>query len=402
MDIQAIRRQFPILEKGEIIYFDNAATSLMPRRVAEAVMEADLYHRANIGRGISRYTQETTQSFEQAREKIAKFLNALPEEIVFVRNATEAINIIAFGLPWKRDDRIVTSLVEHHSNFLPWQVAAKQYHLQFEYITPDYAQVNRLEPYQQALKKKTRLLSISYVSNVLGVKLPVKEIVKMAKEQGALTMVDAAQAVPHFPVDVKDLAVDYLAISAHKMYGPSGIGALYISKDAPKPKPLLVGGGMVSDVQLDGYTAKEFPFAAEAGTQAIAGALGFASAVDFINEIGYNNIESRCKQLTKEFDRRLRSYVQIKVYGTDNIKDRLGIFAFNFDNCGVHRIASLYDQLGNIVLRSGQHCTIPLHQHLLKATRGTVRASLAFYNTEEEIDKFMEITTQIVELMRNA
>jgi cysteine desulfurase/selenocysteine lyase len=402
MDIKEIRRQFPILEKGEIIYFDNAATSLVPRRVAETMLEADLYHRANVGRGISRFTQETTQSFEQAREKIARFLNASPEEIVFVRNATEAINIVAFGLPWKRDDRIITTLVEHHSNFLPWQVAAKKYHLQFEYISPDYTQVQELSPYEQALKKKTKLLSIVYVSNVLGVKLPVKEIARMAREQGALTMVDAAQAVPHFPVNVKDLGVDYLAISAHKMYGPTGIGALYISKDAPKPQPLLVGGGMVADVQLDRYTAKELPFGCEAGTQPIAGALGFAAAVDFINEIGYNYIENRCEQLTGNFDQRLRAHKQIKVYGTDNIADRLGIFAFNFNNCGVHRIASLYDQLGNIVLRSGQHCTMPLHQRLLKATRGTVRASLAFYNTEEEIDKFMDVTERILELMGNA
>lgn len=402
MDIESIRRQFPILAEGDIIYFDNAATSLMPRQVAEAMMESDLYYRANVGRGLSRHTRKATGVFEEAREKVADFLGAEPREIVFVRNTTEAINIIACGLPWKKGDRVVTTLAEHHSNFLPWQVTAKRNGLKLEYVIPDLNDLGDLEPYDKALESKPRLLSMLYVSNVLGVRLPVAEVVRMAKERGTLTMVDAAQAAPHFPINVKELGVDYLAISAHKMYGPTGIGALYISKDAPQPQPLLVGGGMVTDVMLDEFRVAETPAGFEAGTQPIAAAVGFARAVDFIGEVGFDNIEKRCKHLTGEFDHKIRSYDRLRVFGAEGTDNRLGIFAFHIADLGVYRVASLYDQFGNIVLRSGHHCAIPLHREMLGVERGTVRASMAFYNTVEEIDRFMEVTERILELVGDA
>jgi len=425
VEIEAVRQQFPILSAGEIVYFDNAATALMPKRVAEAMMDCDMYCRANVGRGLSRHTKRMTDSFERARDKVAGFLGALPEEIVFVRNTTEAINIVACGLKWQEGEReivfvrntteainivacglkwqegerVVTTLMEHHSNLLPWQIAAKRHRLQIDYVHPHLDDIEDMEPFVQALNKKTRLFSIIYVSNVLGVKLPVAELVRLAKERGALTLIDAAQAAPHMPINVKELGVDYLALSAYKMFGPSGVGVLYISKDAPQLQPLLVGGGMISTVRLDGFETAEMPHAMEAGTQPISAVVGFGETVDFINEIGYDFIEGRCSLLTAEFDRRIRSYDRIKVYGLSDPKKRLGIFAFNIDEMGVHRIASLYDYFGNIVVRSGQHCAIPLHQNFLQLRRGTVRASLAFYNTLEEIEKFMHTTERILELV---
>jgi len=267
MNVEQVRKDFPVLERG-IIYMDNAASSLTPRQVVEKMVEYYYEYRANVERGVHRLSQRASEEYEEARRKVAEFINASdPSEIIFTRNSTESINIVANGLEWRRGDKVVTTLIEHHSNFVTWLRASRRFGLRVGIVRPDETGMFDLGEFEKAVDNRTRLVAVTGLSNVLGCLVPVREIARIAHEHGSLILVDGAQSVPHTPTDVRRIECDFLAFSGHKMLGPTGIGVLYVREELlPQVEPLCVGGGTIRRVDLDGYTLAESPMRFEAGT----------------------------------------------------------------------------------------------------------------------------------------
>ncbi len=398
MDIQEIRADFPLLK--DVIYLDSASTSLTPQPVLEAVL--DYYHsyKANVGRGVYRMAQLADQRFRDAHRKTAEFIGASGKEgmTIFTRNTTESINIVARGLRWKKGERIVTTLQEHHSNLLPW-MRLREKGVELKIIKPD--QTGMIDPaeYEKAITKGTRLVAVSQLSNALGTVLPVKEISKICRERGAALLVDGAQSVPHMPIDVDDIDCDFLCFSGHKMLAPLGSGVLWIRKEG-EIEPLLVGGGMVQDVGEDGYDIKKGYEGFEAGTPDISAGIGLGAAVDYLTRVGVENIHHHEQSLTKKLLEGLQEIEGVKVYGPGTGSGRQargGVVSFAVEGLLPHEVALMLDQASNICVRSGHHCCIPLMKHLgLKY--GTVRASLYLYNTEEEIEKLLATLEQIARM----
>jgi cysteine desulfurase/selenocysteine lyase len=339
-------------------------------------------YRANVGRGVHRLTRIASQRYWHAHEKVAEFIGAKEGLTVFTKNTTEAINMVAFGLPWKAGDRVVTTILEHHSNLLPWRNLKKQgVETDVIGINADYSL--DLAALEAAITPSTRLVAVTHASNVLGVVTPVQEIARICREHGALLLVDGAQSVPHMPVDISRIGCDFFALSGHKMLGPTGTGVLWMKE--PSLEPFILGGGMVENVTESGYTAAEGYQKYEAGTPNIAGGIGLGAAVDYLTGIGMENIQNHEERLTARLISGLQKVRGLHVYAPDNPASRIGVVSFTVEGVHPHEVAQQLDESADILVRSGHHCCQPLMERL-GLPDGTVRASLGLYNTEEEID----------------
>jgi len=397
LNLQDVRKDFPILETG-VIYLDNSATSLTPEPVLQKMLEFYHHYRANVERGIHRLSQKASEEYERAHAKVADFINAKSElEIVLTRNATAGINLIANGLDWKKGDKIVTSLIEHHSNFIVWIRLKNEHGTNLEVVRPKEPIVRGLlnpADFEKVIDDKTKLVTITHASNVLGVVEPVEEIIEIAHEHGAYVLVDGAQSVPHMKLDVQKMGCDFLAFSGHKMCGPTGSGVLYIREElTDKIKPLCIGGGTIVDVDVDYYTLEKSPMKFEAGTPGIAEAIGLGAAVDYLRKIGMENIERHEKKLTKQMYDGLTGLPKVEVYGPEP-EFKIGIMSFNVGDLNPHDVALALDVSANIMVRSGHHCALPLTKNIIRKA-GSVRASVYLYNTKEEIEKLVSTVEEI-------
>lgn len=391
-DINKIRQDFPILDKDvhpgkKLVYLDSAASAQKPFQVINAMDEFYRSSNANIHRGVHKLAEEATEKYEQARSKIAKFINAeKTKQIIFTRNTTESINLVANT--WGRHnlkpgDLILLTQMEHHSNIVPWQILASQIGFEIEFIRITPEGMLDLKNYSDLLVREPKLVSFTYMSNVLGTINPAKEMTRMAHAAGAITLVDGAQAVPHFPVDVQDLGSDFLAFSAHKMVGPTGIGILYGKFDLLKNMPPFLGGGdMIKEVKFTGFKSNELPYKFEAGTPAIAEAVGFGAAIDYLQSIGMDSIDQHEKEILRYGLERIQEIPEIKVLNS-NPESKGGVIAFTFGKIHPHDVAQIVDRSG-IAIRAGHHCAQPLHE--LFSIPATSRASFYLYNTTGEVD----------------
>jgi cysteine desulfurase/selenocysteine lyase len=381
--VDSIRKDFPIL--GDIIYLDNAATSFSPEPVIEAMVEFEHNYRANVGRGVHRLTQIASQRYWHAHEKVARFIGGKNGTCVFTKNTTEAINMVAHGLAWKPGDRVITTILEHHSNLLPWR-ALKSHGVDVDVIgiRPDYSL--DLAALETMISPQTRLVTVTHASNVLGVVTPVKEIAKICHDHDVHLLVDGAQTVPHMPVDVAVLGCDYFAFSGHKMCGPTGTGVLWM-KDA-NLAPSILGGGMVETVTSTGYTAAEGYQKYEAGTPNIAGGIGLGVAAGYLEGIGMEKIQRHEEELTTRLIDGLTRNRKVQAFAPNLPEFRIGVVSFTVDGFHPHEVAQQLDETADILVRSGHHCCQPLMESL-GLPDGTVRASLALYNTAEEVDMLL-------------
>jgi cysteine desulfurase/selenocysteine lyase len=391
MNLTKIRRDFPILKKG-IIYLDNAASSLTPEQVLDQMLEYYHSYRANIHRGIHQLSQKASNEYANARTKISAFINSKSEEeIILTKNTTEGINIIARGLNWRKGDRIVTTSIEHHSNFVVWLRLKERYGVDVEIVQPNKEGLFDLLDFEKAIDDQTKLVAVTHASNVLGVITPVEEITKIAHEHDALMLIDGAQSVPHMTVNVQRIGCDFLAFSGHKLCGPTGVGVLYIRDMLLNEiEPLCLGGGTVKSAGLNSYSLVQSPQRFEAGTPPIAEVIGLGAAIDYLNDIGMDKIRVHEIKLIKKLYDELFAVPKVTVYGPEP-KHRVGILSFNVEGLSPHDVALALDIEAKIMVRSGDHCAIPLMKDVIHQPRGTVRASTYLYNTDEEIEKFLEM-----------
>jgi cysteine desulfurase / selenocysteine lyase len=396
MNIQDIRSHFPILHQEvngkPLVYLDSAATSQKPVSVIETLEKYYKEYNSNVHRGVHTLGTKATDAYEGAREKVRKFINAKStEEIIFTRGATTALNFVAqsYGTDNLREgDEIVITFMEHHANIIPWQQVAKKTGATLKYIPLQENGTISLDDVRATVTSNTKIVSVMKVSNVLGVMNPIKEIAKIAHEHGAVMVVDGAQAAPHMKIDVQDLDCDFLAFSGHKMCGPTGIGVLYGKKQhLERMEPVETGGEMIDFVDLYESTWKELPWKFEAGTPIIAGAIGLGAAIDFLEQIGLENIEAHEHKLAAYAMEKLSKIEGMTIYGPTDPNLRAGVVTFNINDVHPHDVATVLDAEG-IAVRAGHHCAQPLMKWL-KAS-ATARASFYLYNTEEEIDKLVE------------
>ncbi|MBQ9511859.1 MAG: cysteine desulfurase [Lachnospiraceae bacterium] len=384
------RKDFNILQ-DDYIYFDNAATSQRPAQVTEAMRVFNETANANPLRGLYDWAIAATDAYEEARAQVARFLNApKAQDIIFTRNTTEAINLVAYsyGLSHVQEgDEIVLSVMEHHSNILPWQMVAREKKARLVYLEPDEEGILQPSEYEGKITEKTKIVAIGHVSNVLGVTNPVKEIVARAHAVGAVALVDGAQAVPHMRVDVRDIDADFYAISGHKMLGPFGIGALYgrtrLLEEMP---PFLTGGEMIEYVERETSTYAELPHKFEAGTVNAQGAVGMAAAIKYLEEVGYDTIKEIDHRLTTRLMEGMKKVPHVHIFGSPDPARHNGIVTFTIDDVHPHDISSVLNE-DKVCIRAGHHCAQVLMQFL--NVNSTARASLYFYNTEEEVDRFL-------------
>ncbi len=391
-DIQKIRNDFPILTREvrpgvKLIYLDSTATAQKPRIVIDAMTQYYEMNNSNIHRGIHQLAEEATAMYELAREKIAAFINARStKEIIFTRNTTESINLVAqtWGRKFlKSGDLIILTEMEHHSNLVPWQILADEKNLELDFIPVTESGELNLSTYELLLEKNPKLVAFTHMSNVLGTINPAKEITQKAHESGALVLIDGAQSVPHFSVDVIDLDADFYVFSAHKMVGPTGIGVLYGKERwlAEMP-PFLGGGDMIKKVQLRSFKANDLPHKFEAGTPAIAEAVGLGKAVDYLSAIGMDKIAAHEREITQYALKKLQDVENLKIF-CPNVPDRGGVISFEMDSIHPHDVAQVLDHYG-IAVRAGHHCAMPLHEKF--GIPATSRASFYLYNDFEEVD----------------
>jgi len=403
-DVEKIRRDFPVLDQEvhpgkKLVYLDSAATSQKPEAVLDAM--DDFYHRynANIHRGIHVLAEAATDLYEKAREKIARFVNAgSPEEVIYTRNTTEAINLVAFS--WgrknlKAGDVVVLTEMEHHSNLVPWHMLAEELGIRLEFIPVTNDGLLDLSVYQQLLALQPKLVSFVHMSNVLGTINPAKEMIELAHQAEALVLVDGAQSVPHFPVDVRNLDADFYAFSSHKMCGPTGIGILYGKKKLLENMPPFLGGGdMIKRVQLRSFVPNDLPHKFEAGTPAIAEAVGFGAAVDYLSSIGMEAVAAYEHELTSYALERLEEVPGVWVFGPQT-DQKGGVASFTFAGVHPHDVAQIVDAEG-IAVRAGHHCAMPLHEKF--DLPATARASFYLYNTKDEIDQLVNALYRVKEI----
>ncbi len=390
MDVKRIRADFPIL--NEVTYMDSASTSLTPEPVLKEVLSYYREFNANVGRGVHRLSQVASQKYEEVRKKVAAFIGAKETEIIFTKNATEAINIVASGLRWKRGDKIVTSSLEHHSNFLPW-MQLRRVGVKVEVVRPRNG-VLHAEDFESVVDKRTKLVALTHASNVLGTLSPVEEIARICEERGALLLIDGSQSAPHMPIDVRKLGCDFLAFSGHKMLGPKGTGVLFMREQLlDEVEPLLVGGGIVEEVSLNDFRLVKGCAKFEAGTPNVAGVIGLESAVSYLRAVGMEKIRRHEARLTEKILDGLSSIEGVEVYALSAPQEqRIGVVSFNVKDLNPHDVALILSE-ANIMVRSGHHCCMPLMKEL--GVDGTVRASLYLYNTEEEVESFLEVVEGI-------
>jgi len=410
VDIQAIRADFPILKReingNPLIYFDNAATAQKPRQVIEAMTDYYEKHNGNVHRAVHTLSLEATEMYEKSREKTANFINARDSsELIFVRGTTEAINLVAYS--WGlanlcKDDEVLVTLMEHHSNIVPWEITSK-----LKVFTIKYANVNSdgsldYEDFENKLSNKTKIACLSHVSNVTGIINDVERVSKAVHEKGALMLVDGAQSVPHMPTDVQALDADFLAFSGHKMLGPTGIGGLYGKKELLEKMPPFQGGGeMIKEVAFgkgEGCTVSwnELPWKFEAGTPNMSGAIGLAAAIKYLEGLGMENVLNHEKDLTKYAVERMQNFSKVIIHGCCDFSKKCGIVPFGVKGLSSHDVALFCDNYG-IMIRSGYHCAQPFHEQVLKL-QSSDRASFYVYNTKEEIDRFADVLQEIEQL----
>lgn len=394
-DVHAIRQDFPILHEivngKPLVYLDSTATSQKPEQVIHTLDEYYRKYNANIHRGIYSIAEEATARHEEARKKLQKFINAKSwREIIFVRNTTEAINLVAYA--WGRaninpGDEIVSTLLEHHSNIVPWQLLAKEKGATLKFIPVDDEGYLKLDSIDSIITAKTKIVAITMMSNVAGTITPLKEIIAKAHAAGAITVVDGAQGVPHSKTDVRDLDCDFLAFSGHKMLGPF-IGVLYGKRAIlEEMNPFLGGGDMIREVHLTESRWNDLPYKFEAGTPAIGDAIALGVAVDYLNTLGMENVRAHEKQLVEYALERLAEVPGLRMVGPQNPDHRGGVVAFDLPGIHPHDVATILDSEG-ICVRAGHHCAMPLHEHYNLSA--TTRASFYVYNVPEEIDKLVE------------
>lgn len=395
LNVGAIREDFPIIKKGRI-YLDSAATSLTPEPVLERMLEYYRNYRANVGRGIYEWTKRATDEFEDSRRKIALLINAKPEEIVFVRNTSEAINLVASGLKMGRGERVLATIQEHHSNYIVWLREKNRRGIDLRVVGSDSEGNLDFGELQRELDAGIRLVSLTHVSNVLGTKNQVKDVCRLAHEAGALVLVDGAQSVPHMKVDVKRMGCDFLAFSGHKMCGPTGIGALYLREDLQdEVEPLCIGGGSIEDVGVDYYLLKGGPARFEAGTPPIADAIGMGAAASYLMGLGMENVELHESRLTRKMLDVLLGIEKIQIYGPTDATKKAGLVSFNLGEMNPHDVALALDRAAGIMVRSGHHCALPLMKQVMGIKNGSVRASVYIYNTEAELELFGDVLAEI-------
>lgn len=395
------RKDFPLLMQNKIIYIDNAATSQRPQCVIDA--EGDFYknYNANPLRGLYSLSVEATEVYENAREAIRKFIGAeKSSEIIFTRNTTESLNLAAYSYGLsnvKKGDEIVVSIMEHHSDLLPWQMVAKTCGAELKFIECAKDGSIDLEKVKELITSRTKIVAMTQVSNVLGREYPIKEIAKLAHEKGAVMVVDGAQSTPHMRVDVTDLDADFFAFSGHKLLAPMGIGVLYGKEELlEKMPPFLSGGEMIDSVTRTSAVYAELPHKFEAGTVNAAGAAGLKAAIDYIEKVGFDYIGEREIALTSRAIEKMKKIPHVNIIGSENADEHTGIVTFTVDNVHPHDISEILAADG-IAVRAGHHCAQPLLTHL--GLNSTARASFAFYNTEDEVDKFTDSVATIRERM---
>lgn len=395
------RNDFPLLMQNKIIYIDNAATSQRPQCVIDA--EGDFYknYNANPLRGLYSLSVEATEVYENAREAVRKFIGAeKSNEIIFTRNTTESLNLVAYSYGLsnvKKGDEIVVSIMEHHSDLLPWQMVAKTCGAELKFIECAKDGSIDLEKVKELITSRTKIVAMTQVSNVLGREYPVKEIAKLAHEKGAVMVVDGAQSTPHMRVDVTDLDADFFAFSGHKLLAPMGIGVLYGKEELlEKMPPFLSGGEMIDSVTRTSAVYAELPHKFEAGTVNAAGAAGLKAAIDYIEKVGFDYIGEREIALTSRAIEKMKKIPHVNIIGSENADEHTGIVTFTIDNVHPHDISEILAADG-IAVRVGHHCAQPLLTHL--GLNSTARASFAFYNTEDEVDKFTDSVATIRERM---
>lgn len=385
------RQDFPLLRENPIVYLDSAATAQRPDVVIEAEMEFYRKYNANPLRGLYSLGIEATDRYEEARECVAKFIHAASaKEIIFTRNATESLNLVAYsyGLSHlRKGDEIVVSILEHHSNQLPWRMVAEKTGAVVKYLECDRQGHILDADLQAAFSEKTKLVAVTQVSNVLGIRTPIDKIVALARKSGAVVVLDAAQSTPHMEVDVQKLGVDFLAFSGHKLMAPMGIGVLYGRKELlSEMPPFLTGGEMIQTVTRDKVVYAELPHKFEAGTVNGAGAWALAAAIRYLQEVGYEQIQKQELLLTTQLMDGLKKVPHVQVQGSPDPKEHCGIVSFTIDGVHPHDVSSILDADG-IAVRAGHHCAQPLMQQI--GVMSTTRASMYFYNTEEDIEKLL-------------
>jgi cysteine desulfurase/selenocysteine lyase len=396
LDVKQLRADFPILQREvhpgvPLIYLDSTATTQKPIQVIQAM--DDYYHsyNANVHRGVHTLAEEATAAYEAARQRVCDFINCpAMKGIIFTRNTTESINLIA--QTWGRqnlqeDDLVILTEMEHHSNLVPWQILAAEKGIRLEFIPITSDGLLELDIYQKLLAQMPKLVAFTHMSNVLGTINPAKEIVQMAHAAGAVTLIDGAQSVPHFPVDVQNLDVDFLAFSGHKICGPTGIGVLYGKVSLLNEMPPFLGGGeMIKRVMLRSFIPNELPHKYEAGTPAIAESIGLHAALDYVANIGMDKIALHEKEIIAYALERLEEVPEVHVFGPE-ASQKGGVAAFTFDGIHPHDVAQVLDHFG-IAVRAGHHCAMPLHEKF--NISATTRASFYLYNTFEEVDRLIE------------
>ena len=406
-DPHRVREDFPILKQRinnyPLIYFDNAATSQKPRQVIEAIKQFYEKYNANVHRAVNTLSQKASELYEDAHKEVAEFINANSmKEIVFVRGTTEAINLVAYA--WglhnlKREDEVLVTLMEHHSGIVPWEILSR-----IKGFKVKYAEVNDdgtldYESFGNTLSDETKIVCLSHVSNVTGVINNVKRVTEMAHEHNALVLVDGAQSVPHLPIDVKDLDVDFLAFSGHKMLGPTGTGVLYGKQEIlEKMEPVQGGGEMTREVTFNCITRRcstswnDLPWKFEAGTPNICGGIGLMAAIKYLCNMGMENVKEHEETLTEYAMHRLQECNKVNIYGPKDFSIKCGIIPFGVDCLGAHDVALFLDSYG-IITRSGFQCAQPLHEKF--KLNSSVRASFYMYNTKEEVDRFIEVLKEV-------
>lgn len=402
MDIEQIRKQFPILERSvgdkRLVYLDNTATSQTPESVVRSIVDMYDHHKANVHRGVHTVSQEATDMQENTRRHVRDYIHAdSEEEIIFTRGTTEAINLVAssFGDRFRDGDEIILTVMEHHANIVPWQLIQRHKDVKIRIVDINERGELDIEQYKSLFNDRTVLATFTHVSNVLGTVNPVKEMVKIAHEHGVTAMIDGAQASPHLSIDVQDLDCDFYVFSSHKMYGPTGVGVLYGKKELLESMPPYQGGGeMIKHVSFSGTTFADLPFKFEAGTPDFVDIAAFSKALDFIEETGLDNIRRHEEELLQYTTEKLIEIPGVKIYGTAPHKS--AVLSFNVGEAHNYDVGFLLDKLG-VAVRTGHHCAQPLMERL--GIPGTVRASFAVYNTKEEADIFISSLNRIAPML---
>ena len=408
-DLNAVRNDFPILSRQvngrPLVYLDNAATSQKPRAVIQSLVDYYERYNANVHRGVHTLSVEATDAYEETRRKIASFIGASkPENLIFVRNTTEAINLVA--MTWamanvKAGERIVLTEMEHHSNLVPWQHVAQQTGAELAFFKMGEDYKLDLSDMDELLTERTRLVAITHMANAIGTIVPVKEITEAAHRVGALVLVDGAQSVPHMPVDVQDLGCDFLAFSGHKMAGPTGIGVLYVREEVMEQmEPFLRGGEMVLEVTYESATWNDLPMKFEAGTPNIADAIALGAAVDYLEGLGMENIRRHEVELTGYALDCFKELEEVTTFGTTDLSMRGGVISFYLSDVHPHDIGTVLDRQG-VAIRSGHHCAMPLVRSRLHVP-ATARASFYLYNTEAEVDALIAGLKETLRYFGNA